>query len=361
MAAPEAGRLDLPRVTGRLRPVNAVGPIAGSVFTVLAWAAIAHNSGSGWVQALGVMLGAVLLVGILAPGYVISRTGVAVQAAPADGIAGDPLEIEIAATTRVRVKPVAPAGRTAFVGPGAGDMPTTLEVVPARRGMLHAIEVEIASAAPFGILWWSRRTTLALPTEVCVAPKPTEPLSLPPENDDSQGDSQSRRPSTFGETRGARPYQHGDSRRAVNWRASAHTGRLMVREMEAATAEPVTVRVVLPADNDEADQLAARAFATVLALMGRERPVMLATHEPTGDRLALVTGAREAGRRLARAVPYGSDPHVSGPYVSGPYVSGSGASRGPGAGRGWVTIEEPPSERDRKSPQTPRSTDGGRR
>lgn len=209
--------------------------------------------------------------------------------------------------------------------------------------MLHEIEVEIASAAPFGILWWSRRTKLALPVEVCVAPKPTEPLSLPPENDDSAGESQKRRPSTFGETRGSRPYEHGDSRRAVNWRASAHTGRLMVREMEVPTSEPVTVRVVLPADQDEADLLAGRAYATVLALIGRQRPVMLATHEKTGDRIALVTGARDVGRRLARAVAYGS---------------GQGAATGPR--QGSVTIEEPPSTRDTQPPPTSRNTGGGR-
>ncbi len=297
MAAPEPGRVHLPRVTGRLRPINAVGPIAGSVFTVLAWAAIAHNSGSGWVQALGVMLGAVLLVGMAAPGYVVKRAGVAVQAAPADGVAGEPLEIEMAATTRIRVTPVEPSGKIGYAGPGTRDrdVPPVLQVVPARRGLLHEIDVEIASAAPFGILWWSRRTKLALPIEVCIAPKPTEPVSLPPENDDSPGESELRRSSTFGETRGSRPYQHGDSRRAVNWRASAHTGRLMVREMEVPSAEPVTVRVVLPGDQDDADLLAGRAYATVLALIGRKRPVMLATHEQTGDRLALVTGVARRG------------------------------------------------------------------
>ncbi len=344
MATPEPGSKDLARLKGRLRPVNAIGPIAGSVFTVLAWAAIAHNSGSGWVQALGATLGAVLLVGLVGPAYVVSRTGVAVRAAPADGVAGDPLDLELVATTRVRVTPVSPEGKAGFAGPSAREpsgldverdeqgepaevivegtrqAPPTVKVVPARRGILQTIDVEIASAAPFGILWWSRRATLALPTEVCVAPKPTDPLWLPPENDDSRGESESRRPSTFGETRGMRPYEHGDSRRTVNWRASAHTGRLMVREMEVPAAEPVTVRVVLPGDEAEADVLAGRAFATVLALIGKQRPVMLATHEPTGDRLALVTGTRDAGRRLARAVPYGSGSNPS---------------------QGSVTIEEP--------------------
>lgn len=367
MAASDPGRTDLPRVKGRLRPVNAVGPIAGSAFAVLAWAAIAHNSGSGWVQALGIMLGSVLLVGIFAPALVVARTGVAVHAAPADGVAGEPLDLEMVATTRVRLRPVAPGGKAGFAGPctrhpadsgtpsgqkrqpaevlieGTPQVPATLQVVPPRRGMLYKIEVDIASAAPFGLLWWSRRATLELPAEVCVAPKPADPLWLPPENDDSRGESQSRRPSTFGETRGARPYQHGDSKRAVNWRASAHTGHLMVREMEVPTADPITVRVVLPADPDDADRLAERAFATVLALIGRQQMVMLATHEPAGDRVALVTGARDAGRRLARAVPYGSGE-----------LSGHGPDQGPSAGS--VTIEEPTRAGDAQSPPTVRST-----
>ena len=114
----------------------------------------------------------------------------------------------------------------------------------------------------------------------------------------------------------------------------------MVREMEVPASEPVTVRVVLPADPDEADVLAGRAYATVLALIGRQRPVMLATHEPGGDRVALVTGARDAGRRLARAVPPGA---------------------GSGSGQGSVTIEEPPGAREAQTPPTPQSTPGADR
>ena len=79
MAAPEPDISAPPALTGRVRPLHPVGPIAGSVFTVLAWAAIAHNSGSGWVQALGVMLGSVLVVGLVAPGRVVNRARVSVK------------------------------------------------------------------------------------------------------------------------------------------------------------------------------------------------------------------------------------------------------------------------------------------
>ena len=84
----------------------------------------------------------------------------------------------------------------------------------------------------------------------------------------------------------------------------------------------MTVRVVLPADPDEADLIAGRAFATVLALMDRQRPVMLATHEPAGDRDRSSPEQRDAGRRLGAGGRHTATAH------------------------GSVTIEEPASARD---------------
>jgi len=326
VAWPDRARNNPARSGGRLRPINALGPIAGCVFTLLAWAAVAHNSGSGWVQALGAVLGAVLLVGIVGPSWFVAHAVVDVEAAPSDAMVGEPLELTLVSNGRVRVRSVAPLGEATFVGSvaqarnvparlfepgeiaGGHDEGATLTIVPDHRGILIALTVEISSAAPFGILWWSRRTTLALPEEISVAPRPTDPLPAPPERDDTRGDSQSRRAATFGETRGVRQYEHGDARKTVHWRASAHTGRLMVREMEEPTAEPITVRVVLPSDEVEAENLAGRALATLFMLLERSRPVVLATHETGRDRVALVSGRRDAGRRLARAVAFGATP-----------------------------------------------------
>ena len=228
---------------------------------------------------------------------------------------------------RVRVRPVEPKGKVGFFGPvgtrskdqsaAAIDLlsyrpetpdNTKLQINPDHRGVITEVTVDIASAAPFGLLWWSRRETLALPIELCVAPKPTKALFIPPEGDDSGNDSGNQRTAPFGETRGVRDYEHGDARRTVHWRASAHTGRLMVREMEMPTKEPVILRVVLPPDTVAADEMAGRALATVMGLLERSRPVMLATHEPDGDRVALVTGLVDAGRRLARTVASGQGP-----------------------------------------------------
>ncbi len=44
-----------------------LAPVAGSLVAVLAWAGVAHSSGSGWVQAVGALLAAVLFTGLVAP------------------------------------------------------------------------------------------------------------------------------------------------------------------------------------------------------------------------------------------------------------------------------------------------------
>ena len=41
------------RLRRRVHPVAWIAPVAGSVITMVAWAGVAHSSGSGWVQAVG--------------------------------------------------------------------------------------------------------------------------------------------------------------------------------------------------------------------------------------------------------------------------------------------------------------------
>jgi hypothetical protein len=60
--------------------------------------------------------------------------------------------------------------------------------------------------------------------------------------------------------------------------------------------------VHLPEDPDEAERLAERALGTVVALVDKGTPVLLATTEDDGAHLSAVGDRRSAGRRLARAV-----------------------------------------------------------
>jgi uncharacterized protein (DUF58 family) len=105
-----------------------------------------------------------------------------------------------------------------------------------------------------------------------------------------------------GEPRGPRPYRPGDDRRHVHWPAFAHTGELMVREREGPAAAPLTLRVTLPDDIDQAERVAEKALGTILHLLDRGVPLLLETVEPSGSAKSPVEDRRSAGRRLAQAV-----------------------------------------------------------
>jgi hypothetical protein len=76
----------------------------------------------------------------------------------------------------------------------------------------------------------------------------------------------------------------------------------MVRELEGPSADPVTLTVRLPPDPVEAERVAERALGTVVLVLERNAPIVLATMELSGPVVSLVTDRRSAARRLARAV-----------------------------------------------------------
>jgi uncharacterized protein (DUF58 family) len=285
---------------GPPRPAKATGPILGSLVALLAWAAAAHNSGSGWVQALGGLLAGFVAVGLVGPAFAAARGRVLVEANPADATSGQPVTISVRANAPLRIEPVAPKGEVALIGPGTGR----LELVPDRRGPISAVTVVVGSAAPFGLLWWRKRLVVPLARPLWVAPVagPPDPAMLAGSTVGAVLERHQPRDARFGEPRGVRPYEAGDPRHLVHWPATAHRGELMVREAERPEAAVPEVWVVLPDDGPEGDVVAQRALGTVLALLARTQPVMLATIERDGSRVEPVYGPTDAGRRLARAV-----------------------------------------------------------
>ena len=286
---------------GRLpRPTRAAGPVAGSALALASWAAVAHNSGSGWVQALGALLAGFLVVGLAAPALAVRRARVAVLEAPADGRAGAPVAFVVGSSGSVEVRPLQPAGDRVVVGRRS---PRQVTVVPPRHCELHDLRVRVSSAAPFGLLWWHRDVVLPLPRPVLVAPRLGPPdqavLDQIRRSDEESGRALAR----VGEPRGVREYRPGDLRHWVHWPATAHSGTMMVREMEGPVARPATVRARLAGDPEAAERALERVFGTVGHLLARGRQVMLVTDEPEGERSDQVRGMLDAGRRLARAGP----------------------------------------------------------
>jgi uncharacterized protein (DUF58 family) len=282
--------------------VRAGGPILATALTLGAWTAIARTSGSGWVQALGAVVAGFLVVGLVAPRRPVRRARCRVVEAPADATAGTAFAFTVAVDRPLRLRPAGPPGGPVLTGDQAE---VALTATARHRGVIDALVVDVASAAPFGLLWWSKRVALPLSRPVHVAPRTGPPdWSLVVEGQ-GRGEDARRIEARVGESRGLREYRSGDQRRAVHWPATAHHGRLMVREMELPGDRPLTVRVALPADPEAAERVAERALGTVAALVAAGRRVLLVTDEPGGLVAAPVGDAGSAGRRLARAVAPG--------------------------------------------------------
>ncbi len=286
------------------RPARPVAPIAVALMIIAIWWLVAHNGGSGWVQFLGDLVFGALFIGIFGPWAVVTRAKVRVRSAPGDAVAGSPVDIRVEAGSRLRIRPVEPPGAEVFVGPVGrkGTVDDLVTVMPVRRGVRDTVTLDIASAAPFALQWWTRRVQLPLPSTLHVSPRRgrSRPPSTSPQEDVGEVRDQPR--TDMGLPRGARPYVSGDSRHLVHWRATAHAGKLMVRELEQPSGGPVTVTVDLPDDPEEAERVAEGALGTVVQLLEGGAPVLLGTREPSGPVLAPVADRRGAGRRLARAV-----------------------------------------------------------
>jgi uncharacterized protein (DUF58 family) len=276
------------------------------VALILGWWLVAHSSGQGWVQALGDMVTAGVLVGVVGPWPVLRRIRVEVVSGPIDATAGSPIRLSIRSSGPARLTALHPGGRGEVFAAGAAksDSGTTEVVVVAHRhGVIRSVNVEVATAAPFGLQWWSRKVELALPRPIHVAPRRGRPHPIEPLVPDDQAGQEGggRAAPAFGDLRAPRPYRPEDSRRLVHWPATAHAGELMVRDVERPVGRPAELVVKLPADPDAAEAEAERAMATVGALLDRGVPVMLTTSEIQGAVTAVVRDYRAAGRRLAAA------------------------------------------------------------
>ncbi|MGP8058566.1 MAG: DUF58 domain-containing protein [Acidimicrobiales bacterium] len=297
------------------RPRRAFGPVAGTILTLAAWAAVAHNSGSGWVQALGVLLASFLVIGLVAPALFVRRARCAASAGPVDATVDTPMVLEVAVSGPLRLRPLEPPGPERVTG---RRRTVPLSVVPRRRGVLERCAVEVASAAPFGLLWWSKRVVVELSRPVLVAPRTGTPDPVGLIDDRSAGEDARRVDARVGEPRGVREYRAGDLQHWVHWPATAHAGGLMVREMETPAARPVRVWGVLPDDPAAAEAAAEHVLGTVQSLLNTGRAVVLVTAEPGGPVEGQVEGVTDAGRRLARALPRAPDPRARTGRGAGP-------------------------------------------
>lgn len=260
----------------------------------------ARTTGAGWLLVILCALAGVLLVGAVWPRIGLHRVRVSAHG-PRDAMVGESIPITLRVSRAglgVRILPVVPPGD---VTGAVGDLDTVVDVIADRRGVLDAIEVELSSAAPFGLVWWRRRTTVALERAVEVAPRVgSSDLDLPATG--APGDTETTGAGRSGDqVRGVRDYAPGDPLRLVHWPATARRGAVVVKEFEQPEQPRLELLVDLRGPATAAEQAAERAMGLVCDALARGTTVILGTAESSGPRRAPVTSRLDAGRRLARA------------------------------------------------------------
>jgi uncharacterized protein (DUF58 family) len=281
------------------RPDRIFGTVSATVVLLLVWEAVAHASGSGWVQGLAALAAGMAVAGLVGPGLVVRKIELQIVSAPTDARASSSFTIKVTANRPCKCIPRSPRGRAVLLDRGVEK---DLVLEPNYRGVLQSVTVKVATAAPFGLVWWSAGRQLPLARPIFVAP-------LPAPNDGGGAQVADRTDANevtakladTGELRSVREYRTGDSRRQVHWRASAHTGVLMVREHEQRALPAVRIVADLPEDPDLSEAQASEALGRVLSLLAHGRCVLLDTTEGTEAISEEVSDELAAGRRLARA------------------------------------------------------------
>lgn len=165
------------------------------------------------------------------------------------------------------------------VDPGTITLPAT------GRGVIHAVHLDVVASGPIGLCRAGRRYRVVPTRPRVVGPgssaedvrwPPPAGLSLDLTEPTPRGDDQFR---------GVRPYQRGDERRKVHWKATARAGETMVREDDGTGYVALQVTVDLGNDDRltdaEADAVVAHAARVVEEGRRQGWTVQLVTFDET--------------------------------------------------------------------------------
>ncbi len=285
----------------RPRPARITRPAVVLAALAAAFFVIARTTGSGWVTVLLCGMVGCLGAGAAWPFVAVGRATVAVDG-PRDGTVGQPLLVNVQVTLGMglRLRLVTPSG-LAF----SADAPAAGQVVatPEQRGVLDAVTVDVSSAAPLGLVWWSRVLAVPLAAPLEVGPRRLEVSAAELNASGATGLVEPARGRTGHDSvKTVRSYVAGDAVRLVHWPATARWGHLMVKEMEDPEVPRVAIVVDLSRGGARAEEAASRAAGLAEAVLYQGVPVTLITAERVGPVVGEVTSSLEVGRRLARAV-----------------------------------------------------------
>lgn len=169
----------------------------------------------------------------------------------------------------------------------------TVERTAVRRGVFDRGDVVLTTASPFGLV--RRALNATVETKTIVHPRwervgsfelPDTPAATA---DEALAVARAGHGDVFA---GVREYRPGDPQRAVHWRTTARTGRLVVREHEEPARSPVVLVVAGDPAPDEADdweRLIAEAASIGVYALERPRQVACAGASRFGEYVSNVS------------------------------------------------------------------------
>ena len=288
------------------RPANLSRPALSLAAVALALFGVARTTGSGWLIVILTGIASVVALSALLPPFSLRAVRIEIEA-PREGTVGRTAELTLDVSSGGAARPVKllPLG---FEGPWTGVVTPSrgrLPLVPLRRGVYTSVLLDVRSAAPLGLVWWKRKVRVELPRPFEVGPMPVTVRLDPPRGSEDMGTDDGRVASTLADAvKTVREYVAGDPIKLVHWPATARTGELMVKELEAPVAPVLCIAVDLRNGSDVAvEEAASRAAGLALAAIAAGVPVTLLTAEDIGPRSGPVSSGGDVNRRLARAVP----------------------------------------------------------
>lgn len=214
-----------------------------------------------------------------------------------------------------------------------------------QRGVVPFAVIDATANGPLGLATAGRRHFVTLPIPMHVTPKPIETdVRWPRARAVGFGLIEG---SPIGDDlfRSVRPYQFGDERRRVHWKATAHHGELMVRESDGLGVVVVRVVVDLGLPGYGAEVAAGRAAWVATAALDRGWAVELVTLDASAE----VPQLAQLGRTFGTPPRLVDPPLIPLPTLSAPVRSAKeirrrlattacGTPRAPGGGvrRGLV-------------------------
>ena len=261
-------------------------PFAGRAFLLvtLGVGVAAVNTGNNLLYlALSLNLSLILLSGVLSEGTLRNVT-LKVRLA-SEAFAGEEAFLAVTCSTEAKRFP----GISLVATLRTGEDPVTVRfpdiapgtavtrVVPfrpARRGELDAIPASLSTRFPFSL--FEKSVELDVPARVLVYPRPSISAAR---SEDLPVAAPSGRPFLSGRVgafpRGVREHLPADPVRDIHWKATARTGRWMVKEREGEAAPAVELRVEESGTPETFEVRISEACGAVLDLERRAVPFRL--------------------------------------------------------------------------------------